>query len=384
MTSPRERFAVLALGVLSLAVIGACSSGEHPAGPTSGPPTASAEPSPTATAAPSPAGKRPRPGPLTIAVAGDVHFEGVLRSRLDDPSTALAPATASLAAADVAVVNLETSVGTGGSPDPGKRYTFQAPSTAFAALAAAGIDVASMANNHALDFGREPLSGMFEAVDDAMAADPALSVVGIGRNAGEAFRPATVDVGRTVVAIIGATVADDDPTADPTGHWGATERSAGTADAMDPARLLRSVASADRSADVVVVYLHWGVQGERCPTPRQRSLAHQLVASGADIVVGSHAHVLQGDGRVGRGYAAYGLGNYAWYSQASEATSMTGVLTLTVRPPRSPAGRATVTQAAWEPARIGPDGLPRRVTGSRAAAFAGAIEGLRRCAGLAP
>ena len=44
-----------------------------------------------------------------------------------DPSTALAPATATLAAADIAIVNLETAVGSGGRPEPGKRFTFQAP-----------------------------------------------------------------------------------------------------------------------------------------------------------------------------------------------------------------------------------------------------------------
>ncbi|CAA9387117.1 MAG: CapA protein [uncultured Nocardioides sp.] len=384
-TSRRRRRAVAAVGVLSASVLAAgCSTGSAPGTSSSRPPTASAEVAPPPSAGGTPVPKRPRPAPLTIAVAGDVHFEGVLRDRLGDPATALAPATAALAAADVAVVNLETSVGTGGTPDPGKRYTFQAPPGAFSALAAAGVDVASMANNHALDFGRDPLPGMFDAVDAALTADPPLAVVGIGRDAEEAFRPAELDVGGTVVATIGATLADADPTADPTGHWAATDRSAGTADALDPGRLLRTVESADRSADVVLVYLHWGVQGERCPSSGQRSLAADLVEAGADIVVGSHAHVLQGDGRLGPGYVAYGLGNYAWYSQTSEAASTTGVLTLTVRPPRSPSGRASVTEAAWEPARIGTDGLPRVITGSGAAAFDADLRRLRACAGLAP
>ena len=55
---------------------------------------------------------------------------------------------------------------------------------------------------------------------------------------------------------------------------------------------------------------------------------------------------------------AYGLGNYAWYTQPSDATSVTGVLTLTVQPAPSRDASATVTEAAWEPARIGADGLP--------------------------
>ena len=187
----------------------------------------------------------------------------------------------------------------------------------------------------------------------------------------------------TIVATIGATVADDDPTADPTGRWAATDDSAGTADAIDSARLLRAVEEADRSADVVVVYMHWGIQGQRCPNESQRSLAADLVEAGGDIVVGSHTHRLQGDGRMGDGYVAYGLGNYAWYTQSPEATSATGVLTLTVRPAPSRAGRATVTDATWEPARIGANGLPRPMAGSAAAGFDADLAALRACAGFA-
>ncbi|MDP3892695.1 CapA family protein [Nocardioides sp.] len=389
MAFRRRGRAALAAGVLAVAVTAACSSeGPTAEPPGSLPPSSSGAGGSTTPTAPtadptSPPSATPSPGPVTIAVAGDVHFEGALRERLDDPATALSPVTAALAAADVAIVNLETSVGTGGRPDPGKRYTFQAPPTAFAALAAAGIDAVTMANNHALDFGRDPLPGLFDAIDAAAAADPPLAVVGIGADAAEAFRPARVEVDGTVVATIGATVADADPTADPTGQWAATARAAGTADAMDPARLLRTVEQADRSADVVIAYLHWGVQGERCPSDLQRTLAADVVEAGADIVVGSHAHRLQGDGRLGDGYVAYGLGNYAWYTQATEATSVTGVLTLTVRPGPSPAGRARVTDAVWEPARIGGDGLPRPMDRSAAAGFDTTRDELRTCAGLA-
>ena len=320
---------------------------------------------------------------MRIAFAGDIHFEGVLADRLRDPATALAPATAALAAADLAIVNLETSVGTGGSPEPGKRFTFSAGREAFAALSAAGVDVASMANNHALDFGRARLPSTMRAVRAAGEADPPLSVIGIGRDEQEAFLPALAEVGDALVATLAASLADQDPTADPTGHWAATGARSGIADATDPSRLLSAVRRVDGTADVVVVYLHWGIQGARCPSPDQRSIAARLVGAGADVVVGSHAHQLQGDGRLQLGYVAYGLGNFAWYSPGTAATSRTGVLTLTVRPPAERPGRARVVRAAWQPAIIGQDGLPTPVAGEAAADFRAERESLRECAGLA-
>ena len=351
--------------------------------PTAGPPPPSSGAPPPSVLDPLSGSPTPTPRSVTIAVAGDVHFEGVLRDRLDEPASALAPVTTALAAADVAVVNLETSVGDGGRPDPDKRYTFQAPASALAALAAAGIDVATMANNHSLDYGLESLPSTFAAMTSAAMDVPPLAVVGIGRDAEEAFRPARSDVDGTLVATIGATVAELDPTADPTGHWAATSTSPGTADAVDPTRLLRAVERADGSADVVVVYMHWGIQGDRCPTAGQRSLAARLVERGADVVVGSHAHNLQGAGRLAGGYVAYGLGNYAWYRTSAGTGADTGVLTLTVQPASSRTGRATVTDADWEPARIGVDGLPGPVTDSQAEAFGAELEALRSCAGLA-
>ena len=366
----RRARAVVASTLVLLAATG-CSATVSPPAPQE--PSATKVPTPDATPVP----PQHRPRTVRIAVAGDVHFEGVLADRLADPGSALMPASAALEAADLAIVNLETSVGVGGRPDPGKRFTFSAGVEAFAALAAAGIDVATMANNHALDYGRARLPSTLRAVREAGAAEPPLSVIGIGRDADAAFRPALTRVGTTVVATITASVADLDPTADPTGQWAATEDRAGIADAVDPARLLAGVRRLARRADVVVAYLHWGIQGERCPSTDQRDLAARLVGAGADVVVGTHAHQLQGDGRLGRGYVAYGLGNFAWYSPGP-----TGVLTLTVRPPREPAGRARVVRSAWWPAVIGADGLPVRVRGSAAAGFAAQRETLRACAGL--
>lgn len=370
----------LAAVVLSVGLVGCTTPTERSAStqpPASGR-TSDPTPAPSPTDAPD-AAEDPSDArrPVRIAVAGDVHFEGALAARLRSPDTALAPAASALAAADLAIVNLETSVGTGGRPEPGKRFVFSAGPAAFTALAEAGVDVASMANNHALDHGRARLPSTVRTARAAADADPPLAVVGIGRDAGEAFRPALTEVRGTLVATLAASVADQDPTADRTGHWAATARRSGAASALDPARLLAEVRRVDARADVVVAYLHWGVQGERCPSADQRSLATRLVDAGADVVVGSHAHLLQGDGRLGLGYVAYGLGNFAWYSPGP-----TGVLTLTVQPPPDPSGRATVVRSRWWPAAIATTGLPTALRGEAASDFRVERETLRACAGL--
>ena len=96
---------------------------------------------------------RPKGTPVVLAFGGDVHFEGVLATTLaTDPDGVLDPIEPVLRQADLSVVNLETAVTNGGSPTS-KAFVFRTPASAFAALRGGGIDVASMANNHGLDYG---------------------------------------------------------------------------------------------------------------------------------------------------------------------------------------------------------------------------------------
>lgn len=316
------------------------------------------------------------PEPITVAFAGDVHFEGSLRARLDDPPSALRPIAAELSAADLTIVNLETAIGSGGRPEP-KRFVFQAPPIAFEALAAAGVDVVTMANNHAGDYGRDGIRQALEAAEGARTASPPLAVVGIGRDVDEAFAPAVIDVGGTTVAVLGASAADDDPTADPTGHLAATESQPGTADAVDPTLLVRAIERAGTEADVVVVYLHWGIQGRSCPSDDQTLLARAAAEAGADVVVGSHAHRLQGAGMLEDTFVAYGLGNFAWYTQASTASTVTGILTVTV-------DGGIVIGHEWTPAVIGQDGVPQPVDGSEAERMTDEFAQFNDCTDLEP
>jgi|SRR5690625_4590870 len=372
----RARRPILALLGLALIAVGCSGTGQQAGSPSADPssPTSASTGSPApSTADPT---RTPEPKPISIAFAGDTHFEAQLRSRLDDPATALEPIADELAAADLTVLNLETAVGTSGTPDPDMRYNFRASPAVFNALRAAGVDVATMANNHALDYGMPSLRDTFDAAARVAQASPPLDVVGVGADAEAAFAPAVRDVRGRSVAVLAAHTADD-PTADPTGHWAATPERAGVAITGDSGRLLEAVTAAETEADVVVVYLHWGIQGDGCPSPAQRDLARSLAAAGADVVVGSHPHRLQGAGMLDGTYVAYSLGNFVWYTRNSEAATRTGVLTVTV-------GVDGVTEQSWAPAVIQESGLPSFAEGSAAAQMSAERDQLRECTNLQP
>ena len=305
--------------------------------------------------------------PVVLAFGGDVHFEGPLERRLaGDARHALDPIAPLLSSADIAVVNLETAVTNGGTPTS-KDFTFRAPTTAFAALRGAGVDVASMANNHGLDYG---LVGLRDSLTAAKRYH--FPVIGIGLDDTVAYRPFRRTVNGQRVAIIGATQVLDDELIS---AWTAGPDKPGLASAKDVPRLVRAVRAARATSDTVVVFLHWGVELRQCPSPDQRALAKQLVAAGADVVVGGHAHRIQGAGRMGRALVDYGLGNFVWYG-TSELSTQTGVLVVTVE-------QRHVLGYRWVPARI-VDGVPRPLTGAERGRELANWRSLRGCTGLKP
>ncbi len=307
----------------------------------------------------------PAKQPFVIAFGGDVHFEGSLRSRLANPATALGPIASTLRKADFSMVNLETAITQGGVPAPGKEFHFRAPSTALTALKKAGVDVVSAANNHGMDFMEPGLADTLKAIKKSR-----YPVVGIGKDADEAYQAYRTTVKGNKIAVVGATQVLDDNLIP---AWTATDSKGGLASAKVVPRMLQAVKDARKGSDVVIVYLHWGQELAACPLPRQQELANQLIGAGADIVVGGHAHVLLGGGFLKGRYVHYGLGNFV-FSSASGQTANSGVLLLKVD------GRK-VSKAVWKPARIS-GGLPRLLSGSAAAAELKRWNGLRRCAGL--
>jgi poly-gamma-glutamate synthesis protein (capsule biosynthesis protein) len=303
-------------------------------------------------------------GEVTLAFAGDIHFAGRTAKLLADPQTAMGPTSSMLSAADLAMVNLETAITDGGVAEP-KQFHFRAPPSAFEALTAAGVDVTTMANNHALDYGQSGLQDTFAAI--ASTGHP---VVGVGRTAAQAYAPWVTTVRGTRIAFLGLSQIRERAA-----QWTATATHPGIASALDIPTATAAVKAARQQADVVVVYLHWGQEGHSCPTERMKTLATALSAAGADAIVSTHAHLMLGDGYLGRTYVQYGLGNFLWWWDDAFSND-TGVLTLTMR------GRQ-VTKAVLAPARISGTGQPVPATGATAERISADYAKLRACTGLA-
>jgi len=304
---------------------------------------------------------------VVLAFGGDVHFEGVLQAKLAaNPVGVLDPIEPILGQADLAVVNLETAVTNGGAA-AGKTFVFRTPPSAFGALRGGSVDVATMANNHGLDFGE---AGLRDSL--AAAKRYRFPVIGIGLDDRQAYRPFRRTINGQRIAVIGATQVLDDHLIS---SWSAGPTKPGLASAKNVPRLVREVRAARQTSDTVAVYLHWGVELVQCPTTDQRTLAKQLVAAGADVVVGGHAHRLLGAGRMGKALVGYGLGNFVWYG-TSELSTQTGVLFVTVT------GRR-IDRYRWAPARI-VDGIPRQLSGAQRRQELASWRSLRGCTGLRP
>jgi poly-gamma-glutamate capsule biosynthesis protein CapA/YwtB (metallophosphatase superfamily) len=291
-----------------------------------------------------------------------VNFALRTAKLLSNPATAFGPISSVLKSADFTALNLETAVTNRGAPQP-KTYHFRTSPIAFTALRDGGIDLVTMANNHILDYGRPGLANSMAA---AKAAH--FPYVGVGDAAAAAWAPYVTTINGTKIAIIGVSQV-----AELASSWVATSRRSGEANSIDLQRTIAAVHAAKRLAKVVIVFMHWGTEGQACPDPNQLYLASKLAAAGASIIVGSHAHMLQGSGWLGHTFVAYGMGNFLWWEHSY--STATGVLELTLHP----AGPLT---ARFIPAVVSRTGQPIVDTGAAAAQAEAAYARLRSCTNL--
>jgi poly-gamma-glutamate capsule biosynthesis protein CapA/YwtB (metallophosphatase superfamily) len=113
--------------------------------------------------------------------------------------------------------------------------------------------------------------------------------------------------------------------------WIATEEQPGMRDGDDIPSMITAVEEADALADIVIVSIHWGVELDTEPRPDDIKRAEAMIAAGADVIFGHHAHRLQPFEVVNDAVVFWGLGNFVWPRQ-SDAGATTGIARVVVSP----------------------------------------------------
>ena len=268
---------------------------------------------------------------FTLAFAGDVNLDDSwcvmqhLRSQGGDLSACIDPALIQrMNAADLCCVNNEFAFSDRGAPMAGKAYTFRSRPENVSIWNTLGVDVATLANNHVFDYGGEAFSDTLDTLQNA-----GIDWVGAGRNLEEAMTPAYYELDGLTVAIVNATRAEKNvmtPEAGPD--------SPGVLRCYDTERFEQVIAQAEQKADVVVCCVHWGTEYSYTLEEVQRSTARTYIDAGADVIVGTHSHCLQGIEYYKGVPVFYSLGNF-WFNEKELETCL---LELTV----------TGSRADWE------------------------------------
>ena len=196
-----------------------------------------------------------------------------------------------------------------------KKYNFKSPAKNVALYEEMGVDAVSLANNHSFDFGEKSFTDTVKTLTEA-----GISYTGAGMNSEEAKKPAYFLVnGRKIAYIAVCDTVYAKSTA-------ATASSSGVFSLRNMDALLSAIGEADSNSDYVVVYAHWGHENSNWfssdpAVSDQSGWGRKMVDAGADAVIGSHPHVLQGmeyhDGKI----IAYSLGNF-WFNGKTMDTGL--------------------------------------------------------------
>ena len=300
---------------------------------------------------PSAGGEAPEVRRISIAFGGDVHGENPIANTIRAGINPLGAAIPLLSAADIAVVNLETAVSARGTARE-KQYTFRTSPALLGMLRSGGVDLVSVANNHAYDFGGGAFADTLKSIDTA-----GLISVGGGVSADAAYAPAIIEQNGVRVGFLGIARVHGGPGAV------ASETRAGTTDGWNLVATTRAIRAAKKQVDVVVVLAHWGEENSHCPRGVEVAVAKEWVKAGANIIVGGHPHVIQKIEEQPNALIAYSMGNFVFYAHRADAVR-TGVLTvdITIADASTPGARSVQITPVFEPLRINPKSGSLRVT----------------------
>ena len=212
---------------------------------------------------------------------------------------------------DLTIVNLEcpiTSYGRGANK--AKRFVFKANSENAFAMKRAGIDLCDLANNHTMDYRSKGLGDTMDALTKA-----GIAYVGAGENASSnmsyIFEKNGYKVGILAYSLFppeGMVYNENNPNINYLSEF----------EDLKSERVKTDLKKL--KADFKIVYFHWGVEYEPFARDMQKKLARDTIDGGADFVVGTHPHVIQGSEVYNGKYIYYSIGNCVFDKQIQKGT----------------------------------------------------------------
>ena len=209
---------------------------------------------------------------------------------------------------DVMIANSEFTVSDRGTPMRGKQYTFRANPKRLSIYDEMGIDMVTLANNHVYDYGKDAFLDMLTAFEEK-----GLPHIGAGRNLEEAMKPYYFIIGGYKFAFVNATRAEKYVLTP-----GATETSEGVFRCYDPTNMINLIKELRPNNDYVVAIIHYGWEDHHELEQVQIDSSHMYIDAGADIVVGHHAHTLQGVEFYNHEPIIYNLGDFIFSNNTDD------------------------------------------------------------------
>lgn len=278
-------------------------------------------PTATPTSTPTPT---PTPTPdlheydFTLCFGGDISLDesAVTTAQLDSSENGIYDCISPelieiMQNADIMCLNNEFTYSTQGKPLPGKMYTFRAAPERVDILVEMGVDLALLANNHVYDYGKEAMLDTFDTLRNA-----GIKYVGAGKNLDEAMTPVYYEIGGKTVAFVAASRAEKYKMTPQ-----ATETSPGILRCYDTELFLQMIREANANADFVIALVHWGTEYSYELEDVQLITGKEYLDAGADVIIGSHSHCLQGMEYYNGKPILYSLGNY-WFNDKTLDTML--------------------------------------------------------------
>jgi poly-gamma-glutamate synthesis protein (capsule biosynthesis protein) len=217
---------------------------------------------------------------------------------------------------DIMVANNEFTISNRGEQMAGKTYTFKASPERLSIYEEMGVDLVTLANNHVYDFGKDAFYDMLDSLEEYN-----LPYIGAGRNLEEAMKPYYFIINGYKIAFVNATRAEKNILTPE-----ATEDEGGVLRCYDPTIFSEVIKEAKQESDYVIALVHWGREDSHQLEDVQVSTSRTYIDAGADVIIGTHAHVLQGIEFYNDKPIIYNLGDFIFNNETKD----TGIFQITL------------------------------------------------------